>query len=265
MVVVAMLSGRDSNHKTYNVVPKNPYRFIVGPEYHALYHLNSAAYMSSTLYLFNWLFGTAYTLKSRRITLTGSSGAFGKALTRQLQNESVACIQELKYGVDWSYDDYNAAIPTLTNTDVLILAHGSKERDTLKANCESAIQLISLFKIHRKSDLSQVGFLPEIWYVGSEIEPHPSFGIQNLQTYSDSKRAFLPYARKLYDDDSILYRHIVPAAFKPTMDSAILSAEWAARTAMWWIRRGARFIPVTYTGIAHLHYVKFMFFTKNCD
>jgi hypothetical protein len=28
---------------------------------------------------------------------------------------------------------------------------------------------------------------------------------------------------------------------------------------MWWIRRGARYIPVTYTGIAWLDYFKFMY------
>lgn len=262
VVVVAMLSGRDSNHKTYTTVPKDPHRFIVGPEYHALHHVDPAAYMGSTFYLFDWLFGTAYTLKSRRITLTGASGAFGKAMLKELQNESVACIQQLKYGVDWTYNNYDGVISTLVNTDVLILAHGSKEQHALEANCESAVQLISLFKKYRKSDPSQTDLLPEIWYVGSEIELHPSFGIQNLQAYSSSKRAFLPYARKLYDDDSILYRHIVPAAFQSTMGSAILSAEWAAQIAMWWIRRGARFIPVTYTGIAYLHYIKFMFFTK---
>ncbi|KAL7898750.1 hypothetical protein HDV63DRAFT_407777 [Trichoderma sp. SZMC 28014] len=262
VIVVAMLSGRDSNHKTYNTVPKNPHRFIVGPEYHALHHVDPTAYMSSMFYIFDWLFGTAYTLKSRRVTLTGASGAFGKALIKELQIESVACIQQLKFGVDWTYTHYDAAIPTLVNTDILILAHGSKRQDTLKANCESAVQLVSLFIKHRKSDPSHTGILPEIWYVGSESELHPSFGIQNLQAYSTSKRAFLPYARKLYDDDSILYRHIVPAAFQSTMGPAMLSAEWAARTAMWWIRRGARFVPVTYTGIAYLHYVKFMFFTK---
>ncbi|PON26664.1 integral membrane protein [Trichoderma gamsii] len=240
IVIVAMLSGRDSNHKTYDQVPKNPYKFIVGPEYHALHHVDPAAYMGSTFYFFDWLFGTAYTLKSRRVTMTGASGAFGKALIRELHTESVACIQQLKFGVDWTYTNYDAAIPTLANTDILILAHGSKRHDVLKANCDSAVQLISLFKQHRKSDPNQIAILPEIWYVGSETELHPSFGIQNLQAYSTSKRAFLPHARKLYDDDSILYRHIVPVAFQSTMGSAILSAQWAARTAMWWIRRGAR-------------------------
>ncbi|UKZ69559.1 uncharacterized protein TrAtP1_010565 [Trichoderma atroviride] len=218
--------------------------------------------MSSTFYLFDWLFGTAYTLKSRRVTLTGASGAFGKALMKELQTESVACIQQLKFGVDWTYTDFDAAIPILENTDVLILAHGSKGQDALKANCESAVQFISLFKNHRKSDPSQIDLLPEIWDVGSETELHPSFGIQNLQAYSTSKRAFLPYTRKFYDDDSIIYRHIVPAAFQSTVDSAKLPAEWVARTAMWWIRRGARFIPVTYTGLAYLYYVKFMSLIK---
>jgi hypothetical protein len=168
VVVVAILCGRDSNHKTYNTVPKNPHTFIVGPEYHALHHVDPAAYMGSTLYLFDWLFGTAYTLKSRRITLTGASGAFGKAMIRELQAESVACIQQLKFGVDWTYNNYEAAIPILANTDILILAHGSKGQDALKANCESTVQLISLFKNYRKSDPAQIDLLPEIWYVGSK-------------------------------------------------------------------------------------------------
>jgi hypothetical protein len=262
VLVVAILSGRDSNHKIYGTVPKNPSWFFVGPEYHALHHVDPAAYMSSSFYLFDWLFGAAYTLKSRRVTLTGASGAFGQAIMKQLQTESVASIQELKFGVNWTYDNYDAAIPILVNTDVLILAHGSKGEDALKANCESAVQLISLFKQYRKSDPSQKMLLPEVWYIGSEIELHPTLGIQSLQSYSYSKRSFLPYARTLYDDNSIIYRHIVPAAFRSAMGPAIISAEWAAQATMWWIRRGARYIPVTYTGIAYLHYFKFVYFTK---
>ncbi|KAL7906649.1 hypothetical protein GGI35DRAFT_487768 [Trichoderma velutinum] len=261
-LVVAALSGRDSNHKTYTTVPKNPHWLIVGPEYHALHHVEPAAYMSSSFYLFDWLFGTGYTLKSRRVTITGASGAFGQAIKKELLAESVTCIQELKFGVDWTYNNYDKAIPILANTDVLILAHGSKGQDALKANCESVVRLVTLFKQHRQCKTSQKMLLPEVWYIGSEIELHPSWGIHSLQVYSHSKRSFLPHARRLYDDSSIVYRHIVPAAFHSSIGPAIFSATWAAQTTMWWIRRGARYVPVTYTGIAYLNYFKFIYYTK---
>lgn len=45
------------------------------------------------------------------------------------------------------------------------------------------------------------------------------------------------------------------------MGSAVLSADGAAKCAMWWIRRGARYIPVTYTGVAYLNYFKFIYCT----
>ncbi|UKZ55998.1 hypothetical protein TrVGV298_009822 [Trichoderma virens] len=136
-LVVVALSGRDSNHKTYSIVPKNLNWLTVGPEYHALHHVDPASYMSSSFYLFDWLFGTGYTLRSRRVTITGASGAFGQAIKKELQAESVACIQELKFGVHWTYDNYDQVIPIIANTDVLILAHGSKGQDALKANLQT--------------------------------------------------------------------------------------------------------------------------------
>jgi hypothetical protein len=90
----------------------------------------------------------------------------------------------------------------------------------------------------------------------------PFVGYSTLKAYSRSKRSFLPHARALYDDLSILYRHIVLSAFHLEMGFAIVSAEWAASVAMWWIRRGARYIPVTYTGLAYLNYFKFMYWIK---
>ena len=260
--VVSVLGGRDSNHKSYTTPPKDTNWLLVGPQYHALHHIDPAVYISSTFRLFDWILGTGHSLRSRRITITGTSGAFGSAMKQKIQNEGVMCIQELKFGMDWTYDDYESTIPTLANTDVLILAHGSKGGDAIKANCESAINLIELFRKHSRPKPSQKMLLPEVWYVGSEAELHPSWGFPTLKAYSRSKRSFLPHARALYDDPSILYRHIVPSAFHSQKGSAIVSAEWAASVAMWWIRRGARYVPVTYTGLAYLNYFKFMYWIK---
>lgn len=262
VLVVAVLSGRDSNHKTYRTVPKDPNWFLVGPEYHAMHHVDPAACISSSFRVFDWLLGTGYSLRSRRVTMTGASGAFGRAIKMELKVEPVKCIQELKFGVDWTYDDYSATIPILANTDVLILAHGTKGNNAIKANCESAIAFIELFKQHRKPGSLLEKILPEIWYIGSEAELHPSWGIPSLQFYSLSKRLFLPYARAMYDNPSVLYRHIVPAAFTSSMGPAIVSAEWAARVSLWWIRRGARYVPATYTGLAYVNYFKFIYWVK---
>ena len=252
-IVVAILDGRDSNHKSYTNPPKDPNWLLVGPQYHALHHIDPAAYISSTFRLFDWIFGTGYSLKSRRITITSRSGAFCSVMKRQLQNEGVKCIQELKFGVNWKHDDYGSMIPILADTDVLILTHGSKGDDALKSHCELTLQMIELFKKHHKPKPDQKMLLPEVWYLESEIGMHPSLG---------QEASFLPYARTLYDDPTILYRHIVPSVCQSPMGSAIVSAEWTARITMWWIRRGARYVPVTYTGLAYLNYFKFMYWVK---
>ncbi|KAL2062602.1 hypothetical protein VTL71DRAFT_5674 [Oculimacula yallundae] len=264
--VVAILEGRDSNHKTYlDVVPKDPNAFIVGPQYHAMHHVDPSSYIGSCFRVFDWIIGSSCSIRSRRIAITGSSGAFGSALKEELLADSPTSIQDLKFGTHWTAKDYSAAIPILQNTDILILSHGSKT-DPMTANCISAINLIELFKIHYKSRPGYSLLLPEVWYVGSEAEVHPSPpGNVEMKAYTESKRTFAKHARRYYDDETILYRHIVPAAFRSKMGWAIVGPTWAAKVAMWWIRRGARYVPVTYTGFAYLGFVKFLWIVEKAQ
>lgn len=255
-------SGRDANHISYNSLPKDPHYFLVGPHYHALHHIDPKRYFSSMVRLIDWLLGTAYCLKKKRVTMTGGNGAFGRAMEKKLKQEKVACVQKLVFGKDWGYGDYKFTLSILAETDVLILAHGSKGENALRANCDSVIDLITLFLQHRKQLPGKVQCLPEVWYIGSEIEFHPSWGLPELQRYSHSKRSFLPYARRFYDDPSFLYRHIVPAVFHSRMGLPILSADSMASISMWWIRRGARYVPATYTGLAYANYFKFIYWIK---
>lgn len=44
-----------------------------------------------------------------------------------------------------------------------------------------------------------------------------------MQHYSDSKRAFVPFDRGLYDDETVIYRYIIPAAFQFNMGSGVVS------------------------------------------
>ena len=72
-----------------------------------------------------------------------------------------------------------------------------------------------------------------------------------------SKRAFARAAARLFFDPEILYRHIVPSAFRSRMGPGLMSGHTAARVAFWLIRHGFRYVPVTYTGIAFLNFVPF--------
>lgn len=255
--VVAWNEGRDSNHIPYSRLPKDPHSIVVGPQYHALHHIDPQGYFGSMIRLVDWVFGTAVTLRGRRIVITGARGAFGQALLKELRQEKGTTIQTLQFERDWTFDDYSGLETTLRNTDILVLAHGSKNtNEAFKANCESAVTFIDTFIRTRKPPKSLL--LPEVWYVGSEAELHGTW-TEGMRAYTDSKRAFASFARAFYDDKRFIYRHIVPAAFSSGMGPAIVSAGWAAKLSLWWIRRGARYVPVTYTGMAVLNYFKFQY------
>ncbi|KAI9373564.1 hypothetical protein BJX61DRAFT_552164 [Aspergillus egyptiacus] len=283
-LVVISLHGKDSNHRdeaNYPIVPKDPHWLFVGPQFHALHHLHPDRYMGSVVKIFDWVAGTAYSLRHKSVAITGGSGALGSAIISHLQSEGVRNIHPLKFGTDWTYETLDRSSSSssssrhirsvLAETDILILAHGTKGKDAMEANCNSSIRLIQLYLDQRRragygldrrrcggssrrKSMSRV--MPEVWYVGSEIELHPAFGPAQ-QRYADSKRAFLPFARALYGHPRVMYRHIVPAAFQSPMGRAVVSPEWAAGVMMWWIRRGACYVPVTYTGIALLNFLKF--------
>jgi hypothetical protein len=89
-----------------------------------------------------------------------------------------------------------------------------------------------------------------------------TFGEPEILRYSASKRAFAKYARAYYDDEDFLYRHIVPAGFTSRMGKGMVSADWAAGITMFFIRRGARYVPVTYTLMAYANYFKFLYYTE---
>ena len=262
-IVVILTSGHDSNHLTYQTAPKDPNWIFVGPEFHSLHHVYPDRYIGSFVKLFDWIWGTAYSFRDKQFVITGANGAFGQAIVAELIREGVQKIHKLEFGTDWDHNDFGKVLPTLSVCDILVLAHGSKGNDAVASNCDSSVRLVQLFKQHKR--IKHNSILREVWYIGSEIEFHPPWGNVELQRYSNSKRKFLPHARTLFDDPAILYRHIVPSSFHSSMGWAIFSGRWAAKCTMWWIRRGARYIPVTYTGIAYLNYFKFMYWVPYAE
>ena len=253
--IVALIDGMDGNHIEFDtMVPKDKNILYVGPEYHAMHHVNPTSYIGANFRLFDLLFGTSYTLRSRRITLTGTTGAFGSAMKAQLEKESVSCINELEIGTDWKIEDHPDDVKTLENTDVLILTHGSdNSKETEEANCTSAMALIELFKSRRKARRGDL-VLPEVWYVGSNVSPKPWWGIAEREAHSRNNGLFGKYVRELYDAEWLNYRHIVPSIFK----SAMVAPEEAVNVAFWWISRGARYIPTSHGGLAFWGYFKFL-------
>ncbi|KAJ5325765.1 hypothetical protein MYU51_001285 [Penicillium brevicompactum] len=257
-------SGHDSNHITYKTAPKDTNWMFVGPEFHSLHHVHPDRYFGSFVKWFDWAFGTAYSLRGKRVVLTGANGAFGQAIIAELECEGVRSIHTLDFGSHWKNPDFESVKPVFSESDILILAHGSKDRNAVDSNRDSTVELVRLFQQHSKAN-KNTAQLPEVWYIGSENELDPSWGSSELQGSSTSKRTFLPHARSFFDDPNMLYRHVVPSSFESSNEHGFVSATLAAKVTMWWIRRGARYVPVTYTGIAYLNYVKFMWWTPYAE
>ncbi len=253
-VVGAVLGGKDSNHREQAIIAAPLGGVFVGLPYHSLHHVYPDRYFGSVTTAFDKLFGTGCPMSGRRVVLTGASGALGEPLKRILEAEG-ATVVALKHGIDFLGDDCSGADLQLAAADILILAHGSKVQDAMRANCDSFVALIERFK--RLTRGRQVP--PEVWAVGSEIECHPSFGDPGLEIYSRSKRAFARHARRYFHQNDLIYRHIVPSAFTSPMGRGLISGNLAARWAWFLIKRGYRYVPVSYTGIALVNYLKFVF------
>jgi hypothetical protein len=247
---VILISGRDSNHLIYKTAPKDINWIFVGPEFHALHHVYPDRYMGSFVKVFDWIWGTAYSFRRKRFTMIGGSEAFSQAIIAQLEREQgVACIRKLKFGRDWDHDHFQKVIPILSDTDVLVLGHSSDGQDEVESNCKSATRLVKSFKHYREANPA-CPELPEVWYFGSENEFCQPWGEQ---------RSFLPHARSFFDDPVIIYRHVVLPSFGSSLETGVFDADRAAKCAMWWIRRGARYIPVKCTGFVCSNYFKFMY------
>lgn len=241
--VVACMEGRDSNHKSYSsVVPKDPHTFLVGPEYHALHHVDPSSYISSSFKVFDWMLGTSTSLRSRRVTTVGSLGTFGVAMKEELLSESVSCIEELQLGPGKPEDSRASTIEVLRRTDILVLGSNF-------AGDTGMDDLVELFKKHQKAKATHSLLLPEIWCLDTGANTCPSLGNQGEETATESRKTLGQNHRMYYDDEEVLYRHIICGSRIEWLNSR---PEWAAKIAMWWIRRGARTVPTTFDFLAVL-------------
>ena len=83
-------------------------------------------------------------------------------------------------------------------------------------------------------------------------------GQAELVDYAASKRAFARRALGYHRSGDVLYRHIVPSAFTSAMGPGPMSADTATRIALFFIRRGFSYVPVTLTTMAFWNYFRFI-------
>lgn len=246
--------GMDFNHMTMKRVNGQQNLVWVGPSYHAMHHIYPNNFYSSFANMFDLLFGTTCEFEARKFVVTGASGAYGEALVRRLEKLG-AQVRVLKHGVDFAPGEPERAREALEWADVLVLAHGAKSVDCYNANHRTFVELIELFRDIGRDRLTP----PEVWALGSEAEFHGDFGQEGLRDYVGSKRAFAAHALEYYRSPDLIYRHIVPSAFTSQMGPGLLSAEAMVSYTLFFVRRGFRYIPVTYTTLAYWNFFRFRF------
>jgi len=257
LVMTLREEGLDYNHMSMDRVGGQQGLLWVDNNYHAMHHVYPHNFFSSFANVFDLIAGTTCQIEGRRFLVTGASGAFGSAMVDKLTRLG-AIVDTAKSGLDFTPGDYSAMRTRLEAADVLILAHGAKTEDCWNANFVTFRDLTELFTEVGKTRLAP----PEVWALGSEVELHGDMGMDELKAYSLSKRAFAATALGFYRSDALIYRHIVPSSFTSSMGKGAMSAETAVAIALFFIRRGFRYVPVTFTGLAFLNFFRFRFFQK---
>ena len=260
LVMTFREEGLDYNHMAMDRVGAKQGLLWVDNNYHAMHHVYPHNFFSSFANIFDLLAGTTCQIKDRHFLVTGASGAFGAAMVKKL-TQLGGIVETAKSGTDFSAGNYGPMREKLERADVLVLAHGAKTEDCWNANFVTFTDLINLFAALGKDRLTP----PEVWAVGSEVEFHGDMGMDELKAYSASKRAFARRALDYYRSDAVFYRHIVPSSFTSSMGKGAMSASTAVNIALFFIRRGFCYVPVTFTGLALLNYFRFRFFKTRTD
>lgn len=253
LVMVIREEGMDVNHMNMDRIGGQQGVWWVNNNYHAMHHVHPNNFFSSFANLFDMLFATGAQISGRRFLITGASGAFGKAMMERIEKLG-GIVETAKHGVDFTAGDYEGMREKMQRADVLLLSHGAKTEGCWDANYRTFVDLCDMFIAMGKTRLTP----PEIWAVGSEAEFHGDFGLDSLRDYAASKRAFARRALGYYRSDAVLYRHIVPSAFTSAMGPGPMSAGFAASLALFFIRRGFHYIPVTVTTLAYWNYFRFI-------
>ncbi|MEO6013654.1 MAG: sterol desaturase family protein [Devosia sp.] len=253
LVMTIREEGMDLNHMNMDRISGRQGLWWVNPSYHAMHHVHPNNFYSSFTNVFDLLFGTGTQIDGRRFLITGASGAFGGAIKTRIERLG-GIVETAKHGADFTAGNYDGMREKLARADVLILSHGAKAERAWDANYTTFVDLTELMVEIGKDRLTP----PEVWAVGSEAEFHGDMGLPELVDYAGSKRAFAQRALGFYRSGDLLYRHIVPSAFTSAMGPGPMSANMAAGIALFLIRRGFHYVPVTLTTLAFWNYFRFV-------
>lgn len=253
LVETIIEEGMDFNHMSMDRLSGQQGLLWVNQSYHAMHHIHPNSFFSSFANVFDLVFGTGTQISGRRFLVTGASGAFGGAIKTRIEKLG-GIVETAKHGVDFSAGDYGPMREKLARADVLILSHGAKSEGAWDANHRTFVDLIDLFIDSSRARLTP----PEVWALGSEAELHGDMGMAELRDYAASKRAFAQRALAYYRSNDVLYRHIVPSSFTSSMGPGPMSANTAAGIALFLIRRGFHYVPVTLTSLAFWNYFRFI-------
>lgn len=248
LVYTLWLEGVDAHHMAMSRLDGRMPAWKVTQTYHALHHVYPNAYYSSIVKLFDVIFGTAIALPNKTVVITGT-GALARAMGNQLQ--LAGCWIRYASHDEFAYGIGPQLLLDLAHADILVLAHGTRAAGACQAaNADSNKALISAITASHATRLVP----PEVWGIGSEAE---LFGNDE---YAVSKRAFASYAAACFNSKALTYRHIVPGAFHSAMSPwATTAPDAVARTALFWIKRGFRYVPATITPLAFLNWFRFRF------
>lgn len=247
-----------------------PGQWRVNRPYHWRHHFdNQKAYYCSTFTFIDKLFGTALSLKGKRVAVTGASGTLGKALLEALRDRGAKVTAVTSKAQPMILDD-QTSIPTLTwevgketelaeeleKIDILILNHGINVHgdrtetaiyNSYEVNAFSSWRLLEQFLKTIRNNEDKVR--KEIWVNTSEAEVSPALS----PLYELSKRTLgdLITLRRL--DAPCVIRKIILGPFKSNLNPiGVMSAPWVAKQVVNLAVRDFRNVVVTINPLTYL-------------
>jgi hypothetical protein len=231
--------GLDVNHRSRTRVRAYAPIYLCTPDYHALHHAYPDAHYAAYLKTFDHVMGTGASLAGLRIAIAGAETPFGAALGAELARAGAGAIA----AVD-ALDERACAL--LARSDVLVLLHGAANP---KLGSKAA-----LAAVERMAMLARERLVPvEIWASGSGLETRARAGDPEML----AAREFAAHAAVLCGDRRFIYRHLVLPASLGARAADAEAAGLAARRALFFVRRGFRYVPACGLGSAVSNYLRF--------
>lgn len=243
--------GMDVNHRP--IASLRAYRpmFFCLPPYHGLHHAFPDAHFSSWIKLFDHIAGSGTSFQGRRVAMTGAESPFGAALARELECREGLIVLRLAHGPDRGSTASPDFAERLRDVDILVLAHGCQDSQDSADHGASYVAAIECFaRIGRGRKLPI-----EVWAAGAQ---------DGGRARADDAHGFARHARRYYFDDRVIYRHLARAPIGSASRSGLLPRR-AARLALFFVRRGFNFVPVSRSGLVVLDYFLFRYAVRPAE